>query len=129
VDEHGAMVGVVTLEDLLEELVGEIYDESDIKTDEIMRLSNDRILVNGTAELRVVEEFFDIDLPGKPTDTINRWLLEHTERIPVKDERFELDGLDIRVQDASSRRIHQVILQKVSKDNQGDGNNVKLVED
>ena len=113
VDEHGAMVGVVTLEDLLEELVGEIYDETDVKPDEIMKLSNDRVLVNGTAELRVIEEFFDMDIPGKPTDTINRWILEHTERIPVNDEKFELDGLLIRVQDASSRRIHQVILQKI----------------
>lgn len=116
VDEHGAMVGVVTLEDLLEELVGEIYDESDEKPDEIMQLSNGRILVNGTAELRVVEEYFGIDIPGKPTDTINRWLLEHTERIPAKDEEFELDGLNIQVQDASSRRIHQVILEKLSEE-------------
>jgi putative hemolysin len=112
VDEHGAMVGVVSLEDLLEELVGEIYDETDEKPDDLMVLDEGRILVKGTAELRVVEDFFGLDIPGKPTDTINRWLLEHTERIPVKDETFELDGLLIRVQDASSRRIHQVILQK-----------------
>ena len=116
VDEHGAMVGVVSLEDLLEELVGEIYDETDEKPDDLMVLDSERILVKGTAELRIVEEFFDIDIPGKPTDTINRWLLEHTERIPVKDETFELDGLKIRVQDASSRRIHQVILQKLQLD-------------
>jgi CBS domain containing-hemolysin-like protein len=114
VDEHGAMVGVVSLEDLLEELVGEIYDETDEKPEDLMVLDENRVLVNGTAELRVVEEYFDIDIPGKPTDTISRWLLEHTERIPVKDETFELDGLLIRVQDASSRRIHQVILQKIA---------------
>ncbi len=120
VDEHGAMVGVVSLEDLLEELVGEIYDESDEKPDDLMVLDDSRILVKGTAELRVVEEFFNMDIPGKPTDTINRWLLEHTERIPVKDEMFELDGLTIRVQDASSRRIHQVILQKQVPDDDGD---------
>jgi CBS domain containing-hemolysin-like protein len=113
VDEHGAMVGVVTLEDLLEELVGEIYDETDEKPDELMPLGNGRILVKGTAELRIIEEYFNLDIPGKPTDTINRWLLEHTERIPLKDERFELDGLRIRVQDASSRRIHQVIIEKI----------------
>ena len=116
VDEHGAMVGVVSLEDLLEELVGEIYDESDEKPIDLMALDDNRVLVKGTAELRVVEEFFDMDVPGKPTDTINRWLLEHTERIPEKDETFELDGLLVRVQDASSRRIHQVILQKITID-------------
>ncbi|MET0089283.1 MAG: hemolysin family protein [Candidatus Thiodiazotropha sp.] len=116
VDEHGAMVGVITLEDMLEELVGEIYDESDEKPDELMVLGNGQILVDGTAELRIVEEYFDIDIPGKPTDTINRWLLEHTERIPAKDERFELDGLQVRVEDASSRRIHQVILCRTESD-------------
>jgi CBS domain containing-hemolysin-like protein len=112
VDEHGAMVGVISLEDMLEELVGEIYDESDEKPDDLMVLDDEKILVKGTAELRVVEDFFSIDIPGKPTDTINRWLLEHTERIPAKDEKFELDGLMVRVEDASSRRIHQVILCK-----------------
>ena len=112
VDEHGAMVGVVSLEDMLEELVGEIYDESDEKPDDLMVLDAGKILVKGTAELRVVEEFFSMDIPGKPTDTINRWLLEHTERIPAKDEKFELDGLVVRVEDASTRRIHQVILCK-----------------
>jgi CBS domain containing-hemolysin-like protein len=120
VDEHGAMVGVVSLEDLLEELVGEIYDETVVKPDDLMELDESRILVKGTAELRIVEEFFGLDIPGKPTDTINRWLLEHTERIPAKDETFELDGLLIRVQDASTRRIHQVILQKIVSD-QEDG--------
>ena len=121
VDEHGAMVGVVSLEDLLEELVGEIYDETDEKPDDLMVLDDARILVKGTAELRVVEDFYGLDLPGKPTDTINRWLLEHTERIPVKDETFELDGLLIKVQDASSRRIHQVILQKQKPAGEADG--------
>ncbi|MCU7811824.1 MAG: CBS domain-containing protein, partial [Candidatus Thiodiazotropha sp. (ex Notomyrtea botanica)] len=116
VDEHGAMVGVVSLEDLLEELVGEIYDESDVKPEDLMVLDDERILVKGTAELRVVEEFYGLDIPGKPTDTINRWLLEHTERIPSKDEVFVLDGLSIRVQEASSRRIHHVVLQKIAED-------------
>ena len=119
VDEHGAMVGVVSLEDLLEELVGEIYDETDERPEDLIVLDESRILVKGTAELRVVEDFFDLDIPGKPTDTISRWLLEHTERIPEKDETFELDGLLIKVQDASSRRIHQVVLQKLTHEEVG----------
>lgn len=125
VDEHGAMVGVISLEDMLEELVGEIYDESDEKPDDLMVLNDSKILVKGTAELRVVEEFFSIDIPGKPTDTINRWLLEHTERIPAKDEKFELDGLMVRVEDASTRRIHQVILSRSSKSEENENEDLQ----
>jgi CBS domain containing-hemolysin-like protein len=123
VDEHGAMVGVISLEDMLEELVGEIYDESDEKPEDLVVLDDSNILVKGTAELRIVEEFFSIDIPGKPTDTINRWLLEHTERIPAKDEKFELDGLMVRVEDASTRRIHQVALSRIieSEEKQDEG--------
>ena len=111
VNEHGALSGIVTMEDMLEELVGEIYDESDEKPDEIVELRHGRILVDGATELRNVESFFDIELPRKSTDTVSRWILDHTERIPEVEERFELDGLEVLVQGASTSRINQVILQ------------------
>ncbi len=110
VEEHGLMQGVVTVEDLLEELVGEIYDESDLPPQEFKELSGNRIEVDGSAELRVVENYFDIELPGKPTDTVNRWILKYTERIPEVGEEFSIDSLDVVVQRASRRRIHQVVL-------------------
>ncbi|QYZ67555.1 MAG: hypothetical protein OI74_09560 [Gammaproteobacteria bacterium (ex Lamellibrachia satsuma)] len=113
VDEHGTMIGVVSLEDLLEELVGEIYDESDEQPDELTEINDGRVLVDGTTELRVIEGYFGMELPGKPTDTANRWLLDHTERIPDVEERFELDGLEVVVQAGSSRRIHQLAIQKL----------------
>jgi len=120
VDETGYFQGVVTLEDLVEELVGEIYDEVDELPDQHMRLSDDSILVDGHVELRVVEELLDIELPGKPTDTVNRWILEHTERIPSQDECFTIDGLEIRVQNASERRIRQVVLVRLPGAGDGD---------
>lgn len=110
VDETGYMQGVVTLEDLVEEIVGEIYDEVDELPSQHQELDGGRMLVDGQVELRVVEDFFDTELPGKPTDTVNRWILEHTGRIPAQGERFALDGIDIRVDDASERRIRQVVL-------------------
>ncbi len=113
VEEHGLMEGVVTVEDLLEELVGEIYDESDVPPQEFKELSGGRIAVDGAAELRVVENHFDIELPGKPTDTVNRWILSHTERIPEVGEEFTIDGLQVVVQRASRRRIHQVAIGQV----------------
>jgi len=114
-DEHGAMLGVITLEDILEELVGEIYDESDVQPENLMSLDENRVMLDGASELRIIEEHFGIDLPGKPTDTINRWILEHTERIPQEGESFQLDGFKIEIQEASSRRVHQVIFEKLDK--------------
>jgi CBS domain containing-hemolysin-like protein len=115
VDEHGVTQGLVTMEDLVEELVGEIYDESDEIPEQLMPLGEDQVVVDGTAELRAVEAFFHVDLPGKPTDTVNRWVLENIGRIPAKDEHFMIDGLDVRVQAASIRRIHQVVLTRESQ--------------
>ena len=120
VDEHGAMQGVVTLEDLVEELVGEIYDESDEMPHEITELEKGRIMVDGGAELRVVERYFGIELPGKPTDTVSLWLLGHTERIPSVEERFTIDGLEATVQGASRSRIEQIILHKPTDDENGE---------
>ncbi len=112
VDEHGATQGVVTLEDLLEELVGEIYDESDEMPEEYMRLGKDKILVDGGAELRVVESYYGIDLPGKPTDTVSRWILLRTNRIPETDEQFEFDGLEITVHSATTSHIEQLVVKR-----------------
>jgi CBS domain containing-hemolysin-like protein len=108
VDEYGDVRGIVTLEDLLEELVGEIYDESDIMPHILKEVSGDEIIIEGSAELRVVEEYFDLELPGKPTDTVSLWVLNHTESIPVPDEKFLIDGLEVTIIEASSRSINKL---------------------
>ena len=113
IDEHGTLKGLVTFEDLLEELVGEIYDESDELPREITPIDENRALLDGSAELRVLEEYFDIDLPGKPTDSVSRWLLEKLERIPVAEETFDFDGLQVHVKAASGRQIEQVIVERL----------------
>ena len=105
IDEFGSFVGVVTIEDVLEELVGEIYDESDQKPVEFVELSPNKISVDGTAEVRRIEEHFGIELPGKSTDTINRWLLDHTERIPITGETFVLDDFEVLGKRITRRRM------------------------
>ena len=116
VDEHGTMRGVVTFEDLLEELVGEIYDERDEVPPAVEELGNNRIALDGAAELRIVEEFFGIDLPGKATDTVNRWILERVERIPSNGETFQFEGLEVTVKSATRRRIDEVIIEEIDRE-------------
>lgn len=112
VDEYGTVRGVVTLEDLMEELVGEIYDESDIAPAEVREVSGDKIIIDGGTELRVVEEFFDLDLPGKPTDTVSLWILSYIEYIPTEGETFTIDALKVRIVEASSRTIQKVSIRR-----------------
>ena len=76
----------------------------------VEKLDQNRIVLDGAAEIRVVEEFFDIDLSGKATDTVNRWILEQTERIPNNGETFRFEGLEVTVKSASRRRIGEVII-------------------
>ena len=75
------------------------------------------LLIDGTAELRVVEDCLAVYLSGKPTDTVNHWILEHVQHIPLPGERFTIDGLEIVIEKASRRRIRMVRLNcPVNKD-------------
>lgn len=111
VDEFGVAQGIVTLEDVLEELVGEIYDEHE-KKHACKVLDENTIEADGNVELRVVEDHFATELPGKPTDTISRWVLKHAEIIPQEDEQFTINGLVVTVAKASHHRIRQIVLHR-----------------
>lgn len=113
VDEFGDERGIVTLEDLMEELVGEIYDESDITPKEAEQISEDEIIIEGSAELRIIESLFDMELPGKPTDTVGLWILSHTEKIPKVGEIFIIDDLEVKILLATSRSIEQVNVRRI----------------
>ena len=108
VDEFGDERGIVTLEDVMEELVGEIYDETDVAPKVAEKLSDDELVVQGFAEIRIIESMLNVDLPGKPTDTVGLWVLSHTEKIPKPDEVYMIDGLEVRILKATSRSIEQV---------------------
>jgi len=108
VDEYGALEGVFTLEDMLEELVGEIYDEIDTPQQQVKQLDTNELLLDGTVEVRIIEDLLNVKLTVKPTDSVNFWILNEINRIPKKGEKFTIDALEVIVEKASQRRIHQV---------------------
>jgi CBS domain containing-hemolysin-like protein len=117
VDEYGETQGMFTLEDMLEELVGEIHDEID-KQRQFEEVREGEFLVDGTEELRTVEDHLAVYLSGKPTDTVSHWILNHVEHIPAPGEHFSVDGLEVVIEKASKRRIRLVRLTCTKNPNQ-----------
>src|SRR5688572_5054427 len=91
VDEYGGTDGVVTLEDVLEELVGEIVDETDVPEDAMTRISRHEVLAWGDADLREINHYFNTTLPQLEHRSLNGYLLEELGRVPEPGEKIEAE--------------------------------------
>ncbi|MBO5372208.1 MAG: HlyC/CorC family transporter [Lachnospiraceae bacterium] len=107
VDEFGSMLGIVTLEDILEELVGEIWDEHDTVEQEIVQISEHEYLVSGKTNIEKVFECFEKEAEFD-VHTVSGWVMEQLERIPQIGDEFESDGLEVRVVQMTGRRVEQI---------------------
>lgn len=112
VNEFGVFQGILVLEDLLEELIGELYDEVDRPRDRILELPEGQFLIDGAVEMRRVEEHLGASLTDSPTDSVSLWILEHLERIPGAGERFTIGEVEVLVDTASQRHIDTVRLRR-----------------
>jgi CBS domain containing-hemolysin-like protein len=105
VDEYGGTDGLITLEDILEELVGEIHDEMDVPEEQIVRLGRNKILVDASAELRDINHFFNTAFPIDEHRSLNGYLLNELGRVPEQGETIEREGVRIEVLGASDTQI------------------------
>ena len=125
VDEYGGTDGLVTLEDVLEELVGEIADEKDPREEELItRISRNEIVAQGEVDLREINNIFDTEFPQLEHRSLNGYLLEELGRVPETGEKLEREGILIEVLDASDREVLRARLRRadpataaVAKDN------------
>ncbi len=108
VDEYGGTAGLVTLEDLLEELVGEINDEFDVDADPIQRLGDREVLVNATLNVGDLNEELDLDLPEEGWDSVGGLVFGTLGRVPVTGDEVEVEGVRMVVQRVDGRRIATV---------------------
>ena len=118
VDEYGGTSGLITLEDLLEEIVGNIYDEFDPKEDEdIQPLGENKWRISGAADLETIAETLQIDLPTEEEfDTLGGLVFSRLTEIPADGERpvVECFGLRISVEEVADRRVEWAIVEKLA---------------
>ena len=104
-DEHGTVVGLITLEDILEELVGEIEDEFDPDTRELIRPGEGGLRIEGAAPLRLVAQRLGMDIDAAHEATIGGHVAERLGRLPEPDERIVVDGAHFKVLEVDETRI------------------------
>ncbi len=108
-DEYGGTLGIVTMEDILEELVGDIWDEHDEIIEEFIKLDDETYKVKCTADLDDLFELFELDEDIESDSiSVSGWVMEHVGRIPVVDDTFVADGLDVTVTDTDSKRVLEI---------------------
>jgi putative hemolysin len=110
VDEYGGVSGLVTLEDIIEEIVGDIRDEHDHETPYYKRIRDREFLFNPTIGIHEVEEIFELQLTREDVDydTLGGFLFTHLGKIPEKGQRFNYFGLEFIIERISDRRITRV---------------------
>lgn len=113
IDEHGGTAGVVAIEDLIEELVGEIRDEYDETEAGIERLSDRQFLVPGSLRIDEAADRLGVSLPKGEYDTLAGFLMDKLQRIPKRRDVVEHAGWRLRVRTMHRRRVVQILIEKV----------------
>ena len=108
VDEYGGTAGLVTIEDLLEEIVGEIRDEYDVESEPIVEEEDGSFVFSAKVNIDEVRDRLGVDIEPDGFETVGGYVLTRVGRVPAVGEKFELDGLQVEVLEAERRRIHKV---------------------
>ena len=109
-DEYGGTAGMVTMEDILEEIVGEIYDEYDKETDKFKKIDNNTFLFDASIALYDVEKFLDIEIDEEDVDTLCGYLIKKLDRIPKDGEKpiVETEKVTYKIEKVKDRQIVKV---------------------
>ena len=113
VNEYGEVSGLVTVHDLLEEIVGEIGDREELRQERVVAEDAGRFLMRGDVELSKVEALLDVSVDSAGFTTISGWVVNRLGRVPQAGESTEIDGMGVEIVHADRRRIHSLRLQRL----------------
>ncbi len=120
VDEYGGVAGLVTIEDVLEQIVGEIEDEHDLDADDvmIMQRAEHEFVAKALTPIQEFNEYFGTNYDDEEVDTIGGLVMTTLGRVPKRGERLEVGGLRFEVLRADSRRVHLLKVVPIAEENQ-----------
>ncbi len=119
VDEYGGVAGLVTMEDLVEEIIGEIRDEHDIESP-VVQLSDGTLLIDASISLKDLKEDYHVPLPESPDyDTLGGFLMAALQKIPQAGDMVEIEGKRLKIVEMVGQRISKVKLEKLPEPVEG----------
>jgi magnesium and cobalt exporter, CNNM family len=113
VDEYGGTAGLVTIEDLLEEIVGEIRDEFDVEDQPVQLLTEDEVIVDARVGIDDLSEMFDLDIKKNDFDSIGGLIINELGRIPSVGDNVRVNGISLKVLSVAGRRVKKVRVTKL----------------
>lgn len=120
VDEYGGTAGLVTIEDLLEEIVGEIRDEFDIQEQEVQLLTSTDVIVDARVGIDDLAEMFDVEIAKNDFDSIGGFIVNELGRMPSVGDNVRVDGISLKVLSVAGRRIKKVRVTKIEEEPEGE---------
>jgi len=119
VDEYGGTAGLITLEDLIEEIVGEIQDEFDFEEQPVQQVNPNEVIVDGGVGIDDLNEMFDTELPKQDFDSVGGFIVNELGRMASVGDTVQFDGVSLKVLSVAGRRIKKV---RVVKHPRGEDN-------
>lgn len=108
IDEYGGTAGLITIEDLIEEIVGDIQDEYDLEEDWLTADPDGTVIVNGRLNIEEFEEYFDVEVAREKFDTVGGYVIEQFGRVPAVGERVRVGDLDMLIEKGDQRAVRQI---------------------